>query len=61
MPALFFLGKFVIAFPFMYHLFNGMRHLIWDGGYNVSKHGIKKSAVIVAALTLGSTLYLTSL
>ena len=27
-PALIFLGKFAIAWPVMYHLFNGCRHLV---------------------------------
>ena len=27
-PALIFLGKFAIAWPVMYHLFNGVRHLV---------------------------------
>lgn len=31
-PAIILAAKFLIAFPFSYHLVNGMRHLIWDCG-----------------------------
>ncbi|KAF4526043.1 hypothetical protein B566_EDAN000837 [Ephemera danica] len=31
-PALLFTAKFLIAFPFTYHLCNGVRHLMWDLG-----------------------------
>merc|ERR1712117_579166 len=34
--ATIFAAKFAIAFPFTYHLFNGIRHLIWDTGRNFS-------------------------
>lgn len=26
------LGKFILATPFFYHTFNGIRHLVWDTG-----------------------------
>lgn len=61
MPALFFLGKCAVVAPFMYHLFNGIRHLVWDGAVQLQKSQIDRSAAVVFLLTLGSTLYLSSL
>ena len=61
MPLLFFAGKCLVALPFMYHLFNGVRHLTWDTGVNLTNNGIGKSALAVAVLTIGSTLFLASL
>ena len=35
-PVLIFSTKFVLAFPIVYHFWNGFRHLAWDMG-----HGFK--------------------
>jgi succinate dehydrogenase (ubiquinone) cytochrome b560 subunit len=32
-------SKFVLATPFFYHTFNGIRHLVWDMGYSLSLRG----------------------
>merc|ERR1712066_371248 len=29
-------AKFAIAFPFTFHLFNGIQHLVWDTGRNLA-------------------------
>ena len=35
-PVLIFSAKFVLAFPILFHFWNGFRHLAWDMG-----HGFK--------------------
>ena len=42
-PALIFAAKFAIAWPFAYHLLNGVRHLAWDMGYGFKVREIEKS------------------
>lgn len=32
-------GKFVVAWPFWFHLLNGIRHLTWDLGHALSLRG----------------------
>lgn len=39
-PALLFLGKLILAFPFTFHFFNGIRHLVWDLGQCLSIKGV---------------------
>ena len=43
------------AFSIAYHLCNGVRHLIWDAGYGISREQITPSAYVVlgAAALLG--------
>ena len=61
MPALVLAGKFIIAFPFSYHLINGMRHLIWDCGTLLTIKGIYATGYAVFALAIALTAYLCSL
>jgi succinate dehydrogenase (ubiquinone) cytochrome b560 subunit len=35
LPALY-TAKFILAWPFVFHSLNGLRHLIWDTGRNLS-------------------------
>ncbi|KAF5270426.1 hypothetical protein FQR65_LT05614 [Abscondita terminalis] len=45
-PTILLTAKFILAFPFVYHYFNGIRHLIWDTGRFVNmpfKLKLKKS------------------
>jgi len=51
-PALIFLGKFAIAWPVMYHLFNGCRHLAWDMGHGFSMPELYKTGYTVLALSV---------
>jgi succinate dehydrogenase (ubiquinone) cytochrome b560 subunit len=53
-PALTFLGKATIAFPFSYHYCNGIRHLCWDMGLGLSLNGVYKGgyASILAAVLM---------
>lgn len=61
LPLVVLAGKFFIAFPFSYHLINGMRHLMWDTGYNLTIQGIKSTGYIVLASAIALALYLTTL
>lgn len=47
---------------FWYHLFNGIRHLVWDAGFGFDRQSARRSGVLVllfAALAFGATLALT--
>merc|ERR1711862_43332 len=51
-PPLIFLGKFAIAWPVMYHLFNGVRHLAWDMGHGFSMPELYKTGYTVLGLSI---------
>ncbi|XP_075463917.1 succinate dehydrogenase cytochrome b560 subunit, mitochondrial isoform X2 [Ascaphus truei] len=51
-PALIYSAKFTLAFPFMYHCWNGVRHLAWDLGKGFKIPQLYQSAYMVLALTL---------
>ncbi|XP_063802978.1 succinate dehydrogenase cytochrome b560 subunit, mitochondrial isoform X2 [Pseudophryne corroboree] len=51
-PALIYSAKFAIAFPFMFHTLNGIRHLTWDLGKGFKIPEVYQSGYIVLALTL---------
>jgi succinate dehydrogenase / fumarate reductase, cytochrome b subunit len=47
---------------FWYHLFNGIRHLVWDAGFGFDRRAAQQSGALVvlfAALAFGATLALT--
>ncbi|ORY01843.1 hypothetical protein K493DRAFT_312237 [Basidiobolus meristosporus CBS 931.73] len=50
-------GKFILAWPFMYHSFNGIRHLVWDAGRCLTNQGVINSGYLAigssAAAALG--------
>merc|ERR1712083_1231074 len=46
------LGKFAIAWPVMYHLFNGLRHLAWDMGHGFNLPDLYKSGYTVLGLSI---------
>ncbi|MEM6603236.1 MAG: succinate dehydrogenase, cytochrome b556 subunit [Pseudomonadota bacterium] len=53
------LGKlvvFMIVFALFYHMFNGIRHLVWDTGYGYNIQNVKKSGIIVAILAVVATI-----
>ncbi|KAF5347646.1 hypothetical protein D9757_013355 [Collybiopsis confluens] len=52
-------GKFVLALPFTFHSFNGLRHLGWDMGRFVTLKGAYSTGYAVLGATGLSTLYLT--
>ena len=50
--------KLVLALPFTFHAFNGIRHLAWDIGYGLTIKGVYAGAYAVLAATGLSSLYL---
>lgn len=47
---------------FWYHLFNGIRHLVWDAGFGFDSRAARRSGALVVlatALAVGATLALT--
>ncbi|KAK7081081.1 hypothetical protein SK128_022644 [Halocaridina rubra] len=45
-------AKFLLALPFMYHLANGVRHLVWDLGYGFTLRTLYKSGYMVMGLSV---------
>jgi succinate dehydrogenase (ubiquinone) cytochrome b560 subunit len=55
-PApLFVAGKAVLAAPFTFHVFNGIRHLVWDAGWALTLRGVYVSGYAVQAATFLGT------
>ncbi|KAF9914564.1 cytochrome b subunit of succinate dehydrogenase, Sdh3p [Lobosporangium transversale] len=52
------LGKLVIAFPFTFHSFNGMRHLLWDTTKGLTLKGVYTTGYTVLGLSTVSALAL---
>lgn len=49
------LGQLMLScwlFGLIYHSLNGIRHMVWDAGYNITKGGAKASGAIVLVATL---------
>ena len=44
--------KFVIAMPFAFHSFNGIRHLIWDTGREFGTKSVIRSGWAVVGLSV---------
>lgn len=59
--ALKFLSKYLIAMPFTYHSFNGLRHLAWDMGQTMSNKAVQQTGWTVVGLTFVSSLVLALL
>ncbi|MFO1073455.1 MAG: succinate dehydrogenase, cytochrome b556 subunit [Geminicoccaceae bacterium] len=54
-----FLGGLVLfgfTLFFYYHALNGVRHLVWDAGFNLEKVAAQQSGMIVAGAAVGLTL-----
>jgi succinate dehydrogenase (ubiquinone) cytochrome b560 subunit len=50
--------KAVASFPFAFHAWNGVRHLIWDSGREADIKGVYKTGYAVLGLTAVSALAL---
>lgn len=50
--------KTLATLPFSFHLWNGIRHLIWDAGYLVNISGVYKTGYTVLGLTAITSLAL---
>ncbi|KJK68074.1 Succinate dehydrogenase/Fumarate reductase transmembrane subunit [Aspergillus parasiticus SU-1] len=53
--------KGVMALPFTYHCFNGVRHLVWDLGRGITNQQVIKSGWTVVGLSVLSALALAFL
>uniref|UniRef100_A0A8C8T335 Succinate dehydrogenase cytochrome b560 subunit, mitochondrial n=1 Tax=Peromyscus maniculatus bairdii TaxID=230844 RepID=A0A8C8T335_PERMB len=51
-PAVIHTAKFVLAFPLMYHAWNGIRHLMWDLGKGLAIPQVQQSGVAVLVLAV---------
>ncbi|XP_068121008.1 succinate dehydrogenase cytochrome b560 subunit, mitochondrial [Hyperolius riggenbachi] len=60
-PALIYSAKFALAFPIMYHTWNGIRHLSWDLGKGFKNPEVYRSGYIVLVLTLLSAAGIASM
>ncbi|KAI9236901.1 MAG: hypothetical protein BYD32DRAFT_8208 [Podila humilis] len=49
-------GKFLIAYPFTFHCFNGLRHLLWDTTRAMTMKGVYTTGYIVLGLTTVSSI-----
>lgn len=47
--------KFLVAVPFTFHSFNGVRHLIWDSGREFANKSVVRSGWAVVWLTVLSS------
>lgn len=46
-----FIGKAAMAYPFFFHAANGVRHLIWDFGKELTIPGVYRTGYAVLAAT----------
>lgn len=53
------LAKAAMAYPFAFHSFNGVRHLIWDFGKELTLKGVYRTGYVVLGLTAVVGTYLT--
>lgn len=44
--------KFGVALPFTYHAFNGVRHLVWDLGREMSNKQVMRTGWAVVGLSV---------
>ncbi|OWB57327.1 hypothetical protein B5S28_g3265 [[Candida] boidinii] len=45
------IGKAIASFPFAFHVGNGVRHLIWDSGYELYMKGVYRTGYAVLGFT----------
>jgi succinate dehydrogenase (ubiquinone) cytochrome b560 subunit len=53
--------KVLVAFPFTFHSFNGVRHLVWDLGKEFSNKAVIRSGWTVVGISAVSALYLATM
>lgn len=53
--------KFGVALPFTYHAFNGVRHLVWDLGKELSNKQVNQTGWAVVGLSVVSAAILAAL
>ncbi|KAF9938860.1 cytochrome b subunit of succinate dehydrogenase, Sdh3p [Modicella reniformis] len=52
-------GKFIVAFPFTFHSFNGVRHLLWDTARGLTLKGVYATGYTVLGLSTVSAVALS--
>lgn len=52
--------KGVVALPFTFHSFNGLRHLAWDMGWGFAKGTVIRSGWVVIGVSVVSALGLAA-
>ncbi len=52
------LAKFAVAMPFTFHSFNGIRHLVWDMGRELSNKAVNTTGWVVVGISTVSALWL---
>ncbi|OCK82173.1 cytochrome b560 subunit of succinate dehydrogenase [Lepidopterella palustris CBS 459.81] len=50
-------AKMTIAFPFFFHSFNGVRHLVWDVGMGFANKTVMRTGWTVVGLSVLGSLY----
>jgi succinate dehydrogenase (ubiquinone) cytochrome b560 subunit len=60
-PMLIMGAKFVLTWPVVYHMYNGMRHLAWDAGKGFDLPMVYKSGFTVLTIATLTTLWICSL
>ncbi|XP_027983578.1 succinate dehydrogenase cytochrome b560 subunit, mitochondrial isoform X1 [Eptesicus fuscus] len=60
-PVLIHSAKFALAFPLMYHTWNGIRHLMWDLGKGLKVPQLTQSGVAVLVLSVLSSVGLAAM
>jgi len=53
--------KATVAFPFVFHCLNGVRHLVWDTGRFLTLKGVYQTGYAVLGGSTLASLYLASL
>jgi succinate dehydrogenase (ubiquinone) cytochrome b560 subunit len=54
-------AKFAVAWPFTFHCFNGLRHLVWDMGKSFTNKAVIKTGWTIVGLSAASALALATL
>jgi len=60
-PVITFSMRFILAYPLVYHYFNGARHLAWDAGKGFRLPELYKSGYFVQFLSLGISIAICSI
>lgn len=54
-------AKFVLAWPFAFHDFNGLRYLVWDTGRQLSTAQVNRTGLVVLGVSTAAALVLAML
>ena len=49
------MAKFGVAMPFTFHSWNGIRHLVWDTGRELSNKAVNRTGWVVVGATVVSS------